>query len=110
MFADTRRVSQLLHHRSLTVAVIALFFAVLALGFLMEHGYRLHHQRTAFLRQSSIAAALGVLYCTFTLVLLLKDNRSGYPSFRCSLATLLWALACFPILLLTAVVVRELVR
>lgn len=105
-----RRISQFLHHRSLTVAVISLFFALLALGFLMDHGYRLHQHRSAFLRHSGIAAALGVLYCAFTLVLLLKDNRSGYPSFRCSLATLLWALACFPILLLTAVVVKELVR
>jgi hypothetical protein len=105
-----RRVSQLLHHRSLTMSVISLFFALLALGFLMEHGYRLHQHRIAFLRQSGIAAALGMLYCAFTLILLLKDNRSGYPSFRCSLATLLWALACFPILLLTAFVVRELVR
>jgi hypothetical protein len=30
----------------------------------------------------------------------LRDNRSGYPSFRCSLATLLWALACVPVALL----------
>jgi hypothetical protein len=105
-----RLVSRLFHHRSLTLAIIALFFALHALGVLTARGYQLYEKRSAFLRQSGIAAALGVLYCAFTLIILLKDNRSGYPSFRCSLATLLWALACFPILLLTAVVVRELWR
>jgi len=100
-----RRIAQFLHHRSLTVSIIALFFALYAFAFLPEHSYRLHQQGAAFLTQAGMAAALGLLYCAFTLVILLRDNRSGYPSFRCSLATLLWALACFPVLFLTVVVV-----
>src|SRR5258708_6599629 len=99
-----RRIFQFLHHRSLTVSVIALFFALLAFAFLPEHSYRLHQQGAAFLTQAGIAAVLGLLYCAFNLVILLRDNRSGYPSFRCSLATLLWALACLPVLFLTMVV------
>jgi membrane protease YdiL (CAAX protease family) len=103
-----KRLSQFLHHRSLTVAVVALVLAFYALAFLPEHSYRLHQQRAAFLTQAAIAAALGVIWCVFTLCILLRDNRSGYPSFRCSVATLLWALACFPVLLLTLIVVGEL--
>jgi len=105
MFANMRRVLQFLHHRSLTISIIALFFALYAFAFLPEHSYRLHQQGTAFLIRAGTAAALGLLYCVFTLVILLRDNRSGYPSLRCSLATLLWALACFPILFLAVVVV-----
>jgi len=102
-----RRLSQLLRHRSLTVSVIALVLAFYALAFLPEHSYRLRQQGAAFLTQAAIAAALGLSLCVFTLCILLRDNRSGYPSFRCSLATLLWALACFPILLLTLIVAGE---
>jgi hypothetical protein len=105
-----RRLSQILHHRSLTVSVIALVLAFYALAFLPEHSYRLSQQGTAFLTQAAIAAALGLIWCAFALWILLRDNRSGYPSFRCSLATLLWALACFPVLLLTLTVVGELWR
>jgi hypothetical protein len=105
-----RRLFQFLHHRSLTVSVIALCFACYAFAFLPEHGYRLHQQGAAFLTQAGIAAALGILYCAFNLVTLLRDDRSGYPSFRCSLATLLWALACLPILFLAAVVIGGLWR
>ena len=100
-----KRIAHLLHHRSLTVSVIALLFGMYAVAFLPEHSYRIHEQGPTFLLQAGIAAAFGLLYCAFTLVILLRDNRSGYPSFRCSLATLLWALACFPILFLTVVVV-----
>src|ERR1035441_573988 len=99
------RVFQLLHHRSLTLSIVAVFFAFLALAFLPEHSYRLQQQRTAYLTQAGITAGLGLVVCAFTLILLLRDNRSGYASFRCSLATLLWALACLPVLFLTLVVV-----
>jgi len=105
-----RRLPQFLHHRSLTVSVIALFFAFHAFAFLPEHSYQLHQRRAAFLTQAGIAAALGLFWCAFTLFILLRDNRSGYPSFRCSLATLLWGLACFPVLFLTAVVIGGLWR
>jgi len=84
-----KRLFRLLHHRSLTVSTVALFFGFMPWRFI-DLGYWLHKDRAAFLTQSLIVAALGVLYCTFTLVFLLRDNRSGYPSFRCSLATLLW--------------------
>ena len=105
-----RRLLQFLHHRSLTVSVIALVLAFYALAFLPEHSYRLHQQGAAFLTQAAVAATLGLIWCAFTLWILLRDNRSGYPSFRCSLATLLWALACFPVLFLTVIVVGELCR
>jgi hypothetical protein len=77
--------SQLLHHRSLTVAMVALVLAFYALAFLPEHAYRLHQQGAAFLTYAAIGAALGAIWCLFTLYVLLRDNRSGYPSFRCSL-------------------------
>jgi len=39
-----RRLLQLLHHRSLTVAIIALFLGFYAFAFLPEHSYRLHRK------------------------------------------------------------------
>jgi hypothetical protein len=105
VFACMTRLLQFLHHRSLTVSVIALVLGCYAFAFLPEHSYRLNQQRATFITQAGIAAALGLFWCVFTLFVLLRDNRSGYPSFRCSLATLLWALACFPVLFLTVVVV-----
>jgi hypothetical protein len=105
-----RRLSQFLHHRSLTFSLIGLLFALFGIMFLPElpeHTYRLQRHGAAFLTQAAIAAALGLLYCAFNLWILLRDNRSGYPSFRCSLATLLWAFACTPVLVLSAAVVRE---
>jgi hypothetical protein len=95
-----RRIGQILHHRSLTASAVALFFAFLAFAFLPEYGYRLQHQGAAFRTQAGITALLGLLACASTLMILLRDNRSGYPSLRCSLATLLWALACVPVSLL----------
>ena len=100
-----RRLFQVLHHRSLTVSIVALFLAFYAFAFLPEHSYWLRQQGEPFLIQAGIAAMVGLLYCAFTLVILLRDNRSGYSSFRCSLATLLWALACVPILFLALVVI-----
>ena len=105
LFASMKHVFQLLHHRSLTVSVIALFFALLAFAFLPEHSYRLQQQGAGYLTSAGIAALLGLIFCAFTSVILLRDNRSGYPSMRCSLATLLWALACVPIFFLTVVVI-----
>ncbi len=90
--------------------MVALILAFYALAFLPEHSYRLRQQGGAFLTQAAIAAALGLTWCVFTLWILLRDNRSGYPSFRCSLATLLWALACLPVLFLTVIVLGELWR
>ena len=104
------RTFQLLHHRSLTVSIVALFMGFYALAFLPEHGYWLQQNRATFLLQSALAAGLGMLYCAFNLVILLRDNRSGYPSFRCSLATLLWTLACFPVLFLAIVVIGDLCK
>jgi hypothetical protein len=105
-----RRLLQFLHHRSLTVSIIALLLGFHAFAFLPEHSYRLHQQGASFLTQAGIAAALGLFWCTFTLFILLRDNRSGYPSMRCSLATFLWALACFPVLFLTVVVIGGFLR
>lgn len=90
--------------------MIALVLGFYALAFLPEHRYRLHQQGSTFLTQAAIAAALGLMWCVFTLWILLRDNRSGYPSFRCSLATLLWGLACFPVFSLIVIVARELWR
>ena len=104
------RISRILHHRSLTVSVAGLFFALLAFSFFPEHAYRLHRWGRVFLVQCGIAAALGLLYSMFTLIVLLRDDRSGYPSFRCSLAILLWALASIPSLLLAVFVVGEVCR
>ena len=89
---------------------MALFFGLLALSFLFERGYRLQQQGSTFLVQSGVAAILGLLFCAFTLIVLLRDNRSDYPSFRCSLATMLWGLSCFPIFALVVIVVRDLCR
>jgi hypothetical protein len=103
--ANMRQLFQFLHHRSLTVSVIALIVGFFALAFLPEHRGRLQQQGATFLTQAALTAALGLLCDAFTLVILLRDNRSGYPAFRCSLAALLWALACFPVLFLTVMVI-----
>jgi hypothetical protein len=104
-----KRLFQFLHHRSLTVSIVAVILALVPLGFLPEHAFRLQ-QGAAYLRSAGITAAIDVLFCTFALVILVKDNRSGYPSYRCSLATLLWALACVPVILLIVVVIGDLSR
>ena len=101
VLANLRTFSQLSHHRSLTASVVTLVFAVLAIGtFPLE-------QHTQNLPQSGSVAVLGLLACAFTLVVLRRDNRTGYPSFRCSIATLLWSLACVPIIWLSMVVVSR---
>ena len=105
-----RRISQFVHHRSLTAAAVSLFFAFLAFALLPEYAYRLQQQGASFLTQAWIITLLGLLACAFTLMILLRDNRSGYPSFRCSLATLLWALACVPVSLLALNVIGGLFR
>jgi cell division protein FtsW (lipid II flippase) len=105
-----KRVFQILHHRSLSASIVALFFALLAFGLLPEHAYRIRQQGAAFLRHAGTMALIGCLVCVFTLIMLLRDNRSGYPPHRCSIATLLWALACVPIFLLAVVVIGELLK
>jgi hypothetical protein len=81
--------------------VVTLLFAALAIGaFPLE-------QRSQNLSQAGAVAVLGLLACALTLVVLLRDNRTGYPSFRCSVATLLWSLACVPIIWLSVVVVSR---
>jgi amino acid transporter len=102
-----RRFLEILHHRSLTVSIVCLLFAAYALAFLPEHASRFQQGGTPLVTLAAVAAGLGLLCCALTLVVLLRDNRSGYPAFRCSLATLLWALAWVPILALTCVVIRE---
>jgi len=81
--------------------MVTLLFAALAIGtFPLE-------RHTENLAQSGSVAVLGLLACTLTLIVLLRDNRTGYPSFRCSVASLLWSLACVPIVWLSVVVVNR---
>lgn len=97
-----KTLSQFFHHRSLTVSIVALFFGLWALACMPY--YATDERR--WLLDAAFVAGLGLTYCTLNLILLLRDNRTGYQSFRLSLATLLWALACFPIVLLVIGVVR----
>jgi hypothetical protein len=101
---------QFLSHRGLTLSILALFFGLFAFGFLPEHRYRFQQHGAAYLTSAGITASVGLAICALTLGILLKGNRSGYSSSRCALATLLWALACVPVLFLTAVVIEELLR
>jgi len=103
------RLFRILHHRSLTVSGICVFFAFLSLGFLPEGEYRLQQDGADYLLSAYIIAILGAGVCCLNLVNLLKDDRSGYESFRLSVATLLWALACIPISLLLLFVSREVI-
>jgi hypothetical protein len=105
-----RRLFQIVHHRSLTASVTCLFFAFFAFAFLPEHSYRLQQQDASYLTVATLTALLGLVICAFTLFILVRDNRTGYPSFRCSLATLLWALACVPVFFLTLIVIGGLFR
>jgi len=100
-----KRLLQLVHHRSLTASVASLLVAFAASGFIPEHRYRIQQQGMGYLAPAACQALLGWFICALTLFILIRDNRSGYPSFRLSLATLLRALACAPILFLTVVVV-----
>lgn len=104
------RLLQILHHRSLTASLSSLFFAFLAFVFLPEHSYRLRQQGMSYLTPAAITALVGLAICGLTFFILIRDNRSGYPSFRCSLATLLWALACVPVFWLLLVVAGGFVR
>jgi hypothetical protein len=102
-----KRISQLLRHRSLTLSFVTLFGALLATTFLPEHAYRLQQHGATYLRPAAIIATLGFSVSVFTLIRLLKDT-AGYPSHRCSIATLLWALGSVPILLLCLTVISAL--
>ena len=105
-----KRVLQFVHHRSLTASIVALVLALLTCGFFPEYVYRLQQQGMGYLMPATITALIGLIVCAFTLFVLIRDNRSGYPSFRCSLATLLWAFACVPVFTLTVLVIRGFFR
>ena len=104
------RLFQTLHHRSLTISSVAVVFAFLAFGSLWEHRFRMEQEGTRYFIQAGTVAFLGLLVCIVGLINLLKDDRSGYPSMRLSVATLLWALASFPIIGLSLMVVATLLR
>jgi hypothetical protein len=94
------RFTRFIHHRSLTASIIELLFAFFAFAFLPEQDFRIQRQGLSYLVPAAVTALLGVVVCILTLIILLRDNRSGYPAIRCSLATLLWAMGCVPILFL----------
>src|SRR5258708_7613891 len=106
---NMKHIFRILHHRSLTASIVALCFAFLAVAFLPEYNYRLQHQGAPYLWQIGITVLSGVVVCLVTFLGLLKDGANGYPSFRCSLATLLWAPACVPIGFLAAVTMKDFV-
>ena len=103
------RLFRVLHHRSLTLSVIAVFFAFVASGFLPESDYRLQQQGPDYLLPAYIVAILGVAVCCLGFVNLLKDDRNGYEAFRLSVATLLWSMACIPISLLVVLVMNQVI-
>jgi hypothetical protein len=101
-----RPLSTFLHHRSLTASLICLFFAFVAFSYLPEHSFRLRQQGMDYLMPATISVAASLVVCALTLLILVRDNQSGYPSFRCSLATLFWAFACVPVFWLFLILVR----
>lgn len=109
-FASLRRDIQFLHHRSLTASITSLVFAFLASAELPESDYRLGQQGADYLIQAGVVALLGLFVCALTFIILLQDNRSGYPSLRCSVATFLWALACAPVFALMGFVTSTVLR
>lgn len=103
-----KRLFQILHHRSLTLSIIATFLALLALIFALcvpESDYRLTHQGPNYLLPASIIAFLGFVTCCLAFVNLLRDDKCGYEGFRLSVTTLLWALSCVPIAFLSLIVI-----
>jgi len=70
----------------------------------------MQQQGWGYLAPAGILTLLGLVVCGFTLVILFRDNRSGYSPSRCSLATFLWALACVPIFFLALVVIGGIMR
>jgi hypothetical protein len=103
------RLFRILHHRSLTVSIVAVFFALLAFGFLLGGDYRLQREGEDYLLSAYVSAIAGFTVWCVGFVNLLKDDRSGYESFRLSVATLLWALSCLPISLLLLMVMGEVI-
>jgi hypothetical protein len=101
-----RTISEFFHHRSLTVSIVALFFGLWASACIPHYAT----DATKWLLDAAFVAGLGLTFCTLNLILLLRDNRTGYESFRLSLATLLWAIACFPIVLLAIGVVQGILK
>lgn len=102
------RLFRILHHRSLTLSVIATFLALIAITFLPESDYRLRHLGADYLLPASVIAISGFAVCCLTFVNLLRDDKSGYEGFRLSVATLLWALACIPISFISLIVIAGL--
>jgi hypothetical protein len=103
-----RWIWKFLHHKSLTVSCVALTFALLAVGALPIHSHPVQELGIDHSTLPAIVALLGLLVCGLTLVVLLKDGRSNYPPLRLSLATMLWALSCAPVVVLAFVVGRGL--
>jgi drug/metabolite transporter (DMT)-like permease len=85
--------------------MISIFFAVLAFAFVPEFSFRVQQGGTHFRSQASVMAALAAMVCLVTLVILLRDERSGYPSSRLSVAILFWALSCVPVVMLVLQVI-----
>lgn len=59
-----RQVFQILHHRSLTISILAAFFAVLATVFMPESWYRWQHLGMKYLLPAGIIAFLGLAEAT----------------------------------------------
>jgi hypothetical protein len=100
---------RILHHRSLTTSIICLFLSLFAVGLFPGLSERLREPEVSFLVMGGVTAGLGILVCILNLWLLIRDNLTGYPAMRCSVATLVWAFACLPFFALAVVVVRNLV-
>jgi hypothetical protein len=86
----------ILHHKSLTLSLVALSVALFATSLLPDHNYRMQQGNIYFFLALTVVVA-GLAFCAITLINLGLDRRSGYPSLRCSLATVILALAWGPI-------------
>lgn len=99
------RFFQMMHHRSLTASIVTVFVAFLAFGFVPDFEFRLQQGGAHFHFAASAMAFLSATVCLLTMIILLRDERSGYPSSRLQVAILLWALSCGPVLMLVGEII-----
>jgi hypothetical protein len=105
-----RRFFQILHHKSLTLSIATLPFSVLALGGVLSLTVQPRFPVVRFPLEATVVLLVCALVCTVTLMTLLKDEKSGYSSTRLSVAILVWGFACFPVAILSFLVIREIVK
>ena len=104
------RLGQLVHRRSITVAVVALILSLPALGEVLGLSVRFQAAELTSVTRSVVVCLACFALCVAALVNLVRDVDRGYPPGRCSLAAVILLLAFCSSALLAFALLRSAIR